>query len=243
MPPSPWPYPRLFAHRLGGALAPENTLAGLRLAARLGVRAVECDVKLSADGVPFLLHDDTLERTTDGHGPAAAQPWAALRTLDAGTYHHRAFAGEPLPALAELAGACQPLDVVPNLEIKPCPGREAETGRQVALAAGRLWRHAPLPPLLSSFSPEALLAAAQAAPTLPRALLLEQWEEDAAAQAAALGARALHLPWQALTETRVAALKGAGYALMAWTVNDPREAGRLAALGVDMLCSDRPERL
>ncbi|NDV14254.1 glycerophosphodiester phosphodiesterase [Crenobacter caeni] len=241
MPPSPWPYPSLFAHRLGGALAPENTLAGLRLAARLGVRAVECDVKLSADGVPFLLHDDTLERTTDGHGPAATQPWAALQALDAGCRHHRAFAGEPLPTLAALADACLQLGVVPNLEIKPCPGRDAETGRQVALAAERLWRHAPLPPLLSSFSPDALQAAAQAAPTLPRALLLEKWEDNAAAQAAALGVRALHLPWQALTPARAAALKDAGYALMAWTVNDPREAARLTALGVDMVCSDRPE--
>ena len=90
---TPWPYPRWVAHRGAGKQAPENTLAAFRLGAALGYRAFECDVKLSADGVPFLLHDATLERTTSGRGTAGDLPWAALSQLDAGSWHSRAFAG------------------------------------------------------------------------------------------------------------------------------------------------------
>ena len=71
--PASWPYPRWIAHRGAGKLAPENTLAAFKLGASLGYRMFECDVKLSADGVPFLLHDATLDRTTNGHGVAGQQ--------------------------------------------------------------------------------------------------------------------------------------------------------------------------
>ena len=78
----PWPFPLWIAHRGAGKLAPENTLAAFRLGAAHGYRAFECDVKLSADGVPFLLHDDTLERTSNGQGIAGEQPWAVISQLD-----------------------------------------------------------------------------------------------------------------------------------------------------------------
>lgn len=238
-----WPYPPLFAHRLGGALAPENTLAGLELAAALGVRAVECDVKLSADGVPFLLHDDTLERTTDGAGAARDWDWDALARLDAGMRHHRAFAGERLPTLEQLAAACRRHDIRVNLEIKPCPGRERETGAAVAQAAARLWQGVEPAPLLSSFEIDALYAARDAEPALPRALLLDEWDDDWLALLQGCGAVALHANAEVLNAERVAAVRGAGYAMMAYTVNDAAQARQLRDWGVDMLCSDRPERL
>ena len=93
---APWPYPRWIAHRGAGKLAPENTLAAFRLGAQHGYRMFECDAKLSADGVPFLLHDATLERTTNGRGTGGELPWSALAQLDAGSWHSRAYAGEPL---------------------------------------------------------------------------------------------------------------------------------------------------
>src|SRR5207244_10430546 len=94
----PWPHPRVIAHRGGGALAPENTLAGLRLAKALGFGAVEFDVMLSADGVPVLMHDETLERTTDGRGAVAATSYAALAALAAGGRFGPKFKGEPVPS-------------------------------------------------------------------------------------------------------------------------------------------------
>jgi glycerophosphoryl diester phosphodiesterase len=114
-----WPYPRLCAHRGAGKLAPENTLAAFRLGHSHGYRMVEFDVKLSADGVAFLLHDDTLDRTTNGRGRADAHTWRELSQLDAGSWHSPAYAGEPLPTLAAVARWSLAHDVAVNIEIKP----------------------------------------------------------------------------------------------------------------------------
>lgn len=168
---APWAYPRIIAHRCGGALAPENTLAGLHIAARLGVKAVEFDVMLSADGVPMLIHDDSLQRTSNGRGLVAAHDAAQLRQLDVGAWHHPAFAGEQMADLPAALALCQQLGLAANIEIKPASGHERQTG-QVVAATVAAWLHAlradtvanagkgkpqqAVPLLLSSFSAEAL---------------------------------------------------------------------------------------
>ncbi len=166
--PSAWPYPRWIAHRGAGKLAPENTLAAFRLGAQHGYRMFECDAKLSSDGVAFLLHDATLERTTNGHGTAGDQPWGTLAQLDAGAWHSRTYAGEPLPTLEHLARWCIANGHFLNIEIKPTPGTEAETGRAVAALAARLWHGQSVPPLLTSFKPQALAGARETARIAPR---------------------------------------------------------------------------
>ena len=143
--PNPWPYPRWIAHRGAGKLAPENTLAAFRLGAAHGYRMFECDAKLSADGVVFLMHDATLERTTTGTGIGGDQPWAALAQLDAGSWHSRAHAGEPLPTLANLARFCLANGYHLNIEIKPTPGLEQKTGEVVAREAQQLWQGQAVP--------------------------------------------------------------------------------------------------
>ena len=176
-----WPYPRWIAHRGAGKLAPENTLAAFRLGASHGYRMFECDVKLSADGVPFLMHDTTLDRTTGGReilGDAASSvggdhPWDALSQLDAGSWHSRVYTGEPLASLDKVAHYCRRYGYFLNIEIKPTPGLELPTGTAVANAAARLWEGAAVPPLLTSFQPDALSAAKAAQPQLPRGLLLD----------------------------------------------------------------------
>ena len=106
-----WPYPFWIAHRGAGTLAPENTLAAFRLGASHGYRMFECDAKLSADGIAFLLHDDTLDRTTTATPASVAEPvagrhaWQHLLSLDAGSWHSPAYAGEPLPTLEAIAQA------------------------------------------------------------------------------------------------------------------------------------------
>jgi len=159
-----WPYPRIFAHRGGGSLAPENTLAAIRTGQSLGYAAHEFDVKLSRDAVALLLHDTTLERTTTGKGRAADLDWHDLGKLDAGAWHSAPFRGEKLPTFEEAAKLLRSKDTMANVEIKPTPGFEVETGRQVALDAARFWEGAKVAPLLSSFSYEALMAAKEAAP-------------------------------------------------------------------------------
>lgn len=234
-----WPYPRWIAHRGAGKLAPENTMAAFRLGARHGYRMAECDAKLSADGTVFLLHDDTLDRTTDGQGIAGDQPWASLSRRDAGSWHSRQYAGEPLPTLEAVARCFRANACLLNIEIKPTPGMDQETGRVVALEAARLWNGAVVPPLLTSFQPHSLAAAQAAAPELPRGLLLETLWDGWLSQAQSLGCVAVvcdHVLWN--TDT-MAAVHGAGMRALAYTVNEPAEAQRLWSLNIDGLITDR----
>jgi glycerophosphoryl diester phosphodiesterase len=231
-----------MAHRGAGKLAPENTLAAFRLGAQYGYRMFECDVKLSADGVPFLLHDATLERTTNGHGTAGELTWAALSQLDAGSWHSRTCAGEPLPTFEHIARWCLANGCLLDIEIKPTPGQEAETGRAVAEAAQRWWRDAAVPPLLTSFQAESLCAAQQAAPDLPRGLLLDKlWSgwDDVARQLKAVAVICQHRMWDAAL---VAQVKGMGMRCLSYTVNDEAEVQRLVALGTDGVVTDAVDR-
>ncbi|MBD3893092.1 glycerophosphodiester phosphodiesterase [Hydrogenophaga sp.] len=237
-----WPYPRWLAHRGAGLLAPENTLAAFRLGAQHGYRMFECDAKLSADGVVFLLHDDTLERSSNGTGLGGALTWAELSQLDAGAWHSRLFAGEPLATLAALARFCLANACRLNIEIKPTPGLEAQTGRAVAREAAQMWAQAGTPPLLTSFSTEALLAAQQTAPQLPRGLLLQELWAGWLPAAQQLGCTAVvcqHRLWDAALQAQV---RAAGLRSLSYTVNDASTAERLLALGLDGIITDRIDR-
>lgn len=239
---TPWPYPRWVAHRGAGKLAPENTLAAFRLGAAHGYRAFECDVKLSADGLPFLMHDATLERTTSGQGTGGDQPWAALSQLDAGAWHSRQYAGEPLPTLAAIAAYVQANRLLLNIEIKPTPGTEALTGRVVAEHAAQLWAGQAVPPLLSSFKPEALRTAREAAPQLPRALLLDSLFPGWFDIATQLGCAAIVTHHQLMDAALLARARQAGWRALVYTVNEVEDAQRLLALGIDGLITDAVDR-
>lgn len=237
--PGLWPYPRWIAHRGAGRLAPENTLAAFRLGAQHGYRMFECDAKLSADGVVFLLHDATLERTTSSQGTAGERDWSALSRLDAGTWHSRAHAGEPLATLAGVSRFCLANGLLINIEIKPTPGTERMTGEAVAREAADLWRAAPIAPLLSSFKPQALVGARAAAPHLPRGLLIDTWHADPVAQATELGCVALICNYALWDAPRVAQARLAGLRTLSYTVNDPSVAAHVLGLGTDGVITDR----
>jgi glycerophosphoryl diester phosphodiesterase len=234
-----WPYPRWIAHRGAGKLAPENTLAAFRLGAHHGYRMYECDVKLSADGVPFLLHDATLERTTTGSGTASERTWGELAQLDAGGWHSRAYAGESLMTLEALARHCHAQGHLLNIEIKPTPGDEARTGQIVAHAAARLWQGAAVLPLLTSFQPASLVAARAAVPALPLGLLLAEWRDDALAFAQEQACVAIVCQWELWTAERLAQVHALGMRALSYTVNDADAAQRLLALGTDGIITDR----
>jgi len=234
----PWPWPARVAHRGAGKLAPENTLAALRLGHAHGYRMAEIDVKLSADGVAFLLHDATLDRTTDAKGRADALPWRDLARLDAGSWHSPAYAGEPLPTLSAVARFCRASGVALNIEIKPTPGRESETGAAIAIDAAALWKGADLPPLLSSFSDAALAAARDAVPELPRAWLTEDLPPDWVDRCRALGCIALDAKHTLVDESVVRAAHAAHLRVAVWTVNDPERVAQLSRWGVDCVITD-----
>ena len=238
-----WPLPLWIAHRGAGKLAPENTLAAFRVGAAHGYRAFECDVKLSADGLPFLLHDDTLDRTTPEHGLAADRPWSALSRIDAGGWHSPAYAGEPLPGLDAIARFVQRNGFVLNLEIKPTPGHERRTGEVVGATCLQLWGdHGARDLLLSSFRPQALQGALDAAPKLPRALLLDELWGGWWDIAQSLACVAVITNHKLMDRKLIDRLHGAGLRALCYTVNDPADARRLLELGIDGLITDAVDR-
>lgn len=241
--PPKWPYPTLFAHRGGGRHAPENTLAAMRVGRSHGFSAVEFDVKLSRDSVAILMHDDTLDRTANGAGAVASIDIARLETLHANRGLELTFPDEPIPRFSAVAKYLHGLGLIANIEIKPCPGREVETGRLVAELTAELWRDRFVKPLVSSFSPAALIAANSAAPDLPIGVLCEKPADEHWRLAAELGAVSLHCDQQHADADLVRATHAKGLRLLAWTVNDAERAGELMRLGVDGLFTDELEAM
>lgn len=233
-----WPYPRALAHRGGGALAPENTIAAFKTGASFGFKMAEFDAKLSGDDVAFLLHDDTVDRTSNGHGDASKLRYAAIAQLDAGSWFDGSFCGERMPTLAQVARTVEELGMAVNIEIKPSHGREISTGEHVAREAAALWHGRPAP-LLSSFSCDALSAARAEAPLLPRGLLFARVPPDWSEQAKRLDCFSVHIEHRALDAALVAAAKRAGFCVMAYTVNEPERVQTLLGWGVDAICTDR----
>jgi glycerophosphoryl diester phosphodiesterase len=232
------PLPSLIGHRGARNEAPENTLAGIARAAELGATWVELDVKLCGDDRLVLMHDETLERTTDGTGAVADTPWEVLAALDAGSWFDPRFAGERVPLLIEAIDCLAALGLGANIEIKPCPGREEETGRAVAEEVTTSWPVGLPAPVLSSFKEASLAAARAAAPDLPRGLLVGDLPGDWIGRMAELQCATLHVGQRALDEAQVREVKAAGVPLMAWTINEVERARELWGWGVDAIATD-----
>ncbi|NTV71237.1 MAG: glycerophosphodiester phosphodiesterase [Azonexaceae bacterium] len=227
-----FPLPRWFAHRGGGSLAPENTLAGIRLAARMGFAAVEFDVMLSGDGTPVLIHDETLERTTNGRGLVGETPDAQLFALDAGD-------GERIPRYVDAVAACREFGLLANVEIKPATGFERPTAETVARLSAGFWQDARVQPLISSFSLEALEIARDLAPQIPRGVLFERVPADWLATVRRLQAVALHCDAEHVSDDVLAEAQANGIPVLCYTVNTEKAAKSLFERGVSALFTDR----
>lgn len=224
-------YPRIIAHRCGGRLAAENTLAGLEAAARTGCRGVEFDVMLSADGVPVLMHDDTVDRTTNGRGEVASLTIAELRGLRVG--------GEPVPLLAEALERCARLGLWANIELKAVSGGGDEAlGTVVGRMLADAWNG---PGVVSSFSLEALRAAKSQASRHATALLFDSLPGDWRQRVAEVGAIGVHLDADRATAEQVRDVLGAGLRAACYTVNERHAAERLFRQGVGSIFTDRPD--
>jgi len=230
-----------IAHRGASANAPENTLTAIRLAHDEGAAWVEFDVKLTEDGVPILMHDDTLSRTTDGKGPVAAATWADIQKLDAGGWFDARFKGEHVPHLADALHLVLDCSLQLNLEIKSCPGRAKVTAMVALIEAAKIWPHDRPPPLISSFDEEALTTAAQLHPEWPRSFAFEDWREDWREAAMRAGAKALTVDADLLTPERLPVLAQSGLNILAFTVNDPARARGLLSQGVSAVFCDNPQ--
>jgi glycerophosphoryl diester phosphodiesterase len=241
-------YPtRIFAHRGGGTLAPENTLEGMQLAQRMGFEGVEFDVMLTRDEVPVLMHDPIFGRTVFGEGSVAATDAVTLTQMNAGAWAGKAeFAHAVVPRFADVVRYCRANRIFMNVEIKPAPEFEAITGAIVAQTTRALFADEPDRskwPLLSSFQFRALAAARDTAPECDRAMLYSIVPANWQADLQELQCKALHTDWRRLTEESADVIKAAGYGLFVYTVNDVATAQEMFSMGVDAMCTDRLDLL
>ncbi|MBL8429598.1 MAG: glycerophosphodiester phosphodiesterase [Dechloromonas sp.] len=227
-----FPLPRWFCHRGGGKLAPENTLAGIRLAARMGFSAVEFDVMLSGDGTPVLIHDERLERTTNGHGLVCETPDSQLFELDAGD-------GERIPRYSEAVALCREYGLLANVEIKPAAGFECQTAETVVRLSCMLWQGAAVQPLFSSFSLDVLEIARDLAPQIPRGALFERVPAGWLDTVRRLQALTLHCDARHLADDVLAEAQVNGIPLLCYTVNSEKAAKSLFDRGVGAIFTDR----
>ncbi len=230
-----------MAHRGQRLTYPEQTLEAYEAAIRLGADGIETDVQRTRDGRLAMLHDLTVDRTTDGHGRIADQDWAAVRALDAGTWFDPRFAGARVPSLEDTLDLVVGAGLLLCVEIKGTPTDTPAT----AVAVARLLRDRDLldQVFISSFDHAALQAARDAVggPLLAPERLPESGPSDPAiarAQAVALDAAALQHRWEDLTPEVVAAVHDAGTAIWSWPIDTRESIARSVELGVDAIIGD-----
>jgi glycerophosphoryl diester phosphodiesterase len=234
------PRPVIFAHRGASAFAPENTLAAFRLASELGAPAIELDVKLNADGQVVVIHDQTVDRTTNGHGDVRNSSLAALRDLDAGRYFDPQYAGEKIPLLSEVLETVGHQMLV-NIELT----NYATTRDQLVEKVAELVKQHAMTDrvLFSSFTPFNLLRMHRLLPDTPSGLLALEGRSGIIARSFMgrwITPKIIHPFRDDVTPVFVARQKRVNRRIHVWTVNDPLEMKRLFDLGVDGIFTDNP---
>ena len=255
---SPVPFsrrPLRFAHRGASSRAPENTLAAFEEAIGLGVDAIELDVHLSADGIPVVIHDERVDRTTDGHGLVSALTFGALRGLDAGAWFDRRFRGERIPSLDEALDLTRERCGL-NIEIKaeqPAPARRAGPRRRGAIRAGSgsqdliaavraSLRRARFPGMLvlSSFDPETLLRARAAMPRIHLGLLASRSARGLLPLHKRIALYSFNAHHRLAGRERIRRAHAERLAVFVWPVNDLALMRRLVERRADGLMTDDP---
>lgn len=220
--------PLILGHRGAPLEAPENTFASFRRAIERGADGVELDVQRSADEVPIVIHDLTLDRTTNGRGEVAGLPWRALARLDAGE-------GEPLRRLREVADWAAGARAWLNVELKTA-GIEART--LAVLRRARVLRRT----LVSSFLPTAVLEVGRLAPRVKRALVTESWDPIVAGLVRDAGAGGVCIERRLASPALIDELSAAGLFTVVWTVDEQAEIESVLRMGVAAVITNRPER-
>jgi glycerophosphoryl diester phosphodiesterase len=232
-----------IAHRGASAYAPENTLAAFECAFEMGADGVELDVTLTKDGIPVVIHDDRVDRTTDGRGPIKKMTLNQVRELDAGLWFGPQFRGLKIPTLGEVLEAVGRRGVV-NVELKSVSiktdGLEAVVAKVIEQSG--IGDHV----IVSSFNPFALNRMANLAPRLSRGLLYREnlpiylrraWLRPMSHPTA------LHPRYPMVTSAYIRWAHGKGYKINTWTVDETKEMRRLIALGVNGIITNRPDAL
>ncbi len=229
-----------IAHRGASALAPENTMAAFERAIDLGADVVELDLHLTRDGELVVIHDDTLDRTTDGRGPVHERSLEELKRLDAGRWFGQAFVGQRIPTLSEVLDRfAKKLPLA--LEVKA--GSTFFPGIEERVVAALRQHSAIEQAAVASFDHFALRRLKEIEPTLRTAALLVGRPVPMSAIGGACAADAMALEASLVTKSEVEACRAAGLQLVVWVVNEPDQMRRFIGLGVDGIITDRPDLL
>jgi glycerophosphoryl diester phosphodiesterase len=236
--------PRVIAHRGFSGRAPENTSAAVRRAIEVKADMVEIDVLLSRDREVVVIHDDTLERTTDGKGPVAAHTLEEIRRLDAGSWFGEEFTGEKVPTLGEVLDLVRGR-ILLNVEIKGeavTPEVEGGVVDEVLRLVGERGMGEQV--ILSSFDPAALAQARQLDPKIRTASLYNRKLHRGMGPLevmTAVGSQGFNLSARRLSRQIVRACHRHGRPVAVYTVDDPAKMRRLIDKGVDAIFTNRPD--
>lgn len=232
----------LTAHRGLSSLAPENTLSAFNMAIDYGCQWIEIDVQLTRDFVPVVIHDQTVDRCTNGTGRVADLSWHELRLLDAGSWFDEEFEGEHIPSLAETLSLVKDAGVSLNIELKTYPEDDIEL---LCERVAQIVTESEIDPnqlLFSSFSSEALTSIAQYLPNVRRGQLWQEIPTNLEVVLQEVGAYSVHCDYRFLTQEQAKHIKSIGYKLFCYTANVPEQVNAHWQWGVDMMITDMPQR-
>jgi len=232
---------KLAAHRGVSSLAPENTLAAFKKAAEMGYQWIEIDVQLSHDLVPVVIHDQSVNRCTNGQGKVADIPLKQLQSLDAGSWFAQRFHQESIPTLAQTLMLAKSLQLKVNLEIKLYPEDNSELLCEKIKDVILNVNIAPTQILFSSFNIAALNTMHNILPHIRRGLLWSAMPENGLTLLAGIDAFSVHCDYRFLTSQQAADIKQAGYEIYCYTPNTPEDVSEYWEWGVDMMITDCPQ--
>jgi glycerophosphoryl diester phosphodiesterase len=231
----------ISGHRGAAGLAPESTLAGFKKALQSGIKWIEVDTQLSADNIPVIFHDETLNRCTNGENRVADLTLEQLQALDAGSWFSNEFSGEKIPTLEQSLQFCLQNDLNMNLEIKihhpyqvqPLVEKVAEVINQINFPIEKL--------IISSFSEPALQLCHQIMPNIRRGYITDKNPLAMLEKLKSMDLYSIHVDYKILNQDVATNIIQFGYKLVIWTLNDSKHASKFKSWGVDMIITDKPD--
>lgn len=235
--------PEILAHRGLSSLAPENTLAAFKKAHQLGFHWIEFDVMLTKDLYPVILHDETLNRTTNTKGLLSHKTYHQLQHVDAGRWFNKAYAGEPIPSLEQVLDFMKTHHLKAVLEIKPSKGKDVITAEKAIATIQKFWPEGLQQMIFASFSLPSLITVKKLLPKQAIAYSMHTWDNNAFELIKALDCYSIHIKHLILSSKRMKLLRQTGCHILAYTVNNRKRYAKLKKMGVDGCFSDSPEKL
>jgi glycerophosphoryl diester phosphodiesterase len=234
--------PILIAHRGGSLEAPENTMASFRHAIDLGMRFVELDVQMTRDAELVVIHDDTVDRTTNGHGPVGDYTLEELLRLDAGSHYGRQFAGEKIPTLREVLELCADAAVGVVVEIKS-PGLYPGMVDKTVALIGEMWTRGAENIWCISFDHAAIRHVRALDPSIPLGYLYEYFEQEFVQPDDIIQAYCPYFRTALAHPKQIARAHELGKFVFVYTVDEEEDMRKVVAAGIDGMVSDRPSLL